>query len=504
MFSFFFSEDNQQYTKVNTIESNANTELKEIEPNEEIVKDIDSDEEYELKGKEEEIALYHSLKDITESRNSYTKKICLFMVSLVSLVLVVVFYMWNETTYKNNDWFEENIVRDVQEEEEIKTIWHYARKSSNLPKVKACIKTHKHTPQKMSLFLRNYLLKWGSEIEWYLEREFKADMQEYYDVGQIDKKEWDPKTFSYLGTSDCPPSWPRVHLVVRKQVVDFNKFNFGALKISMGDEKCAMKVKAKDDPTRTGLRQYYDIDLNKYMKWIPLGPRFEWRPVEPNEVIPINERKISWNFLGSVTSKSREFMIQTFRNSKTRAKYRWIDDGILRFTRTWAKFIAKHAKYQKPMDYRSTLLNSVFTFVASGSSPEAFRLYEAIDAGSIPVFSIDISYRTAGCKHAFDPFIKSKAPFVWVNGWQEAPRVLDKLLKDKKTLKQMQHELIKWRAEFWNNVTRDVDCEVMTYFTKYKPDAVLLNELSVNGTIDLKRFCDNRKLPDFNKFILPN
>lgn len=269
----------------------------------------------------------------------------------------------------------------------------------------------------------------------------------------------------------------------------------------MGDEFCVFSkgLRSRNDSSRTAFRQYYNEKTADRVKWLPLGPRFEWKPIMPEESIPINERSIPFNFMGSRTSHSREVLGKIFESKSMIQKYPWIEKGVLNMKNKWTKYLTDTKHYSKPADYRNTLLNSVFTFVASGQSPEAFRVYEAIDAGSIPVFSFDRSYFNAGCKNSFAPFINSNAPFVWVNGWETAPEILDSLLKDKKKIERMQLDLLQWRAKFWNNITRDIDCEVMTYFQKYSPDSALINEQSIDGKVDLDRFCGERKLPDFPK-----
>lgn len=136
-----------------------------------------------------------------------------------------------------------------------------------------------------------------------------------------------------------------------------------------------------------------------------------------------------------------------------------------------------------------------------GNAPESFRIYEAIDAASIPVMSLDKSYTSHMCNNAFRPFIDSGAPFLYVNDWSEAVEKMDHLLKNKNLLEKMQLDLIKWRAEFWNNVTTKLECEVMTYFDKYRQDAVFLNNQSIHGKVDLKRFCGKRKLPRFPSYF---
>jgi hypothetical protein len=98
--------------------------------------------------------------------------------------------------------------------------------------------------------------------------------------------------------------------------------------------------------------------------------------------------------------------------------------------------------------YRRALLESVFTLCPAGHAPETFRLFEAAEAGSIPIVDyISGSERPGGgglleggafavrerrrrlkakaaatatgqCEDPMRPFRDSNAPFLWVANWE--------------------------------------------------------------------------------------
>jgi hypothetical protein len=59
-----------------------------------------------------------------------------------------------------------------------------------------------------------------------------------------------------------------------------------------------------------------------------------------------------------------------------------------------------------------------------GKNPESFRIYEVVEAGSIPILALDKEYESHSCKNAFLPLIKYDAPFVFLKDWKQLPKTL--------------------------------------------------------------------------------
>jgi hypothetical protein len=68
-----------------------------------------------------------------------------------------------------------------------------------------------------------------------------------------------------------------------------------------------------------------------------------------------------------------------------------------------------------PVSYASYLASSRFALVPSGNSPETIRLYDALEAGAIPIM-LDAPFVRA--REALD-----SPPFVFLNAWRELPDV---------------------------------------------------------------------------------
>jgi len=79
-------------------------------------------------------------------------------------------------------------------------------------------------------------------------------------------------------------------------------------------------------------------------------------------------------------------------------------------------------------EYAHVLLSSAFTLSPSGHNPECFRIFEAIEAGSIPVVALDDEYDKHACPNALGKMIDTGAPFIILNTWTELPKRLDELL----------------------------------------------------------------------------
>ena len=96
--------------------------------------------------------------------------------------------------------------------------------------------------------------------------------------------------------------------------------------------------------------------------------------------------------------------------------------GMLSYLKTiekWSGSYSAEAGYMTPTRYRDELRNSVYTLVPAGHSPECFRLWEAIQQGSIPIVEhIKYEDEDAACRLPLTPFERSGAPIVYLDSWE--------------------------------------------------------------------------------------
>ena len=256
---------------------------------------------------------------------------------------------------------------------------------------------------------------------------------------------------------ECDPeTMPTIHLLERIKNFQHERFeqvltngiNYYDVLVATGDEFC----RAKGTFNRAHFRNYWGpLVTNSSMRtpiYIPLGPREEFERVLPREVRLVKERRYLFNFLGSLTSMARRSLVRILRSPKLKASGK----NFVHVVSKWSKKLTKMNGYVPPPQYKQVLLNSIFTLAPQGHSPEAFRIFEACEAGSIPIVVIDHHYRKHECKGSYMPLIRQGAPFVFLNSWQELPLFMEYISKDHKRLQQMQADVMAWYAEFMRKV----------------------------------------------------
>ena len=95
----------------------------------------------------------------------------------------------------------------------------------------------------------------------------------------------------------------------------------------------------------------------------------------------------------------------------------------------------------------------------AGYNPECFRIYEAVEAGSIPVLVLDDAYHKHPCGESFTPLVDSGAPFVFLKKWDELATALQGLLAAPVELERRQREMMEWRDHFWKQVATPTGLE---------------------------------------------
>mmetsp|Transcript_6135 Transcript_6135/g.15627 ORF Transcript_6135/g.15627 Transcript_6135/m.15627 type:complete len:551 (+) Transcript_6135:84-1736(+) len=252
-----------------------------------------------------------------------------------------------------------------------------------------------------------------------------------------------------------PDTMPTVHLLERiknfgherfEQVLQHGTENYDVL-VATGDEFC----RATNTFNRAHFRMYSgDKVVNSSLEtpiYLPLGPREEFERVSPADVKLVSERQYVFNFLGSLTSPARTELVQQLKTSRLKAM-----KSFLHVIQKWGKKLTKENGYMPPATYKQVLLSSIFTLCPQGHNPEAFRIYEACEAGSIPIVVLDGFYRTHECNTAYGPLIKQGAPFVFLNGWHELPGFLEIMLANPARLQQMQADVMAWYGKFMQKV----------------------------------------------------
>ena len=288
--------------------------------------------------------------------------------------------------------------------------------------------------------------------------------------------------YRYVVKDVCPWDWPRVRLisyvkccetltkVTRSINAAINQFD---VVIVTGDEYCAVT------DSRPQFRQYHGTQVistaknftslknwrpipelmeqngTRFPLYIPLGPREEFlqERIQPHEIASASSRKFLYNFLGSMTSYSRQILKRVVTRDLATPQNQERFPASIHITDRWHIKVTKSNGYVEPDEYKRVLLNSVFTLCPTGHNPEAYRIYEALEAGSIPILAIDQWYERAKCDQAFKPFIEAKAPFVYLTrGWRQLQTFLDRRGKNSTWIQEKQKACIEW-YKWWMKST---------------------------------------------------
>jgi len=253
---------------------------------------------------------------------------------------------------------------------------------------------------------------------------------------------WEDRRVRLISYVKCCESLPKVTRHVNAAVTEFD------VVIVTGDEYCYV------EDGRSQYRQYWgsqlmgvarnvtviegykpskemmDLEGIRYPLYIPLGPREEFLQVRINQekdVLPPGKRTYVYNFLGSMTSWSRTVLKRVVARDLATPENQQKYPSFVHITDKWHIKVTKSNGYIEPEDYKKVLLNSVFTLCPTGHNPEAYRIYEALEAGSIPILAIDPWYERARCTDAFKPFKEAGAPFIYLNGgWKQLESFLEK------------------------------------------------------------------------------
>ena len=122
----------------------------------------------------------------------------------------------------------------------------------------------------------------------------------------------------------------------------------------------------------------------------------------------------------------------------------------------------------RPDVYQEILLDSIFTLSPSGHNPETFRLYEAAEAGSIPIVDNTNALNSEiACNDPWIPFIYSGAPFVWIQNWDNIESILQQLhAEGHAALEIRQRQLRSWYSHFIHAGTLAVESTIRAHETQ--------------------------------------
>lgn len=89
---------------------------------------------------------------------------------------------------------------------------------------------------------------------------------------------------------------------------------------------------------------------------------------------------------------------------------------------------------------------------------ECYRIYEACEAGSIPIVEDWKSEPgEKSCLNSLEPFKVSGAPFIYIKDWATLPDLISELIRDPEELMMRQIKLMEWYRAFTTRTITDFE-----------------------------------------------
>ncbi|KAL7435658.1 hypothetical protein ACHAXH_005413 [Discostella pseudostelligera] len=182
---------------------------------------------------------------------------------------------------------------------------------------------------------------------------------------------------------------------------------------------------------------------------------------------PPSSRRYAFNAIFSmVTSKGRRYLAdelaRTVHNYTlpiyTSISWRWASLTEVDAVDTGIK------NKLSPHSYTEVLLDSIFTLSPAGHNPECFRMFEAVEAGSIPVLVKDDLYASTYVRGACLESLQHwrDAPILVLDSWDDLYPTVVRLLGDLEALHKMQRDLGEWYEGYMRKIVRDFEDFLMT------------------------------------------
>ena len=195
--------------------------------------------------------------------------------------------------------------------------------------------------------------------------------------------------------------------------------------------------------------------------YLPLGPRRDaWRS--------LRERRGAAGFVPRVASERRYAFNAVFSVSthKTRGKLagvlasRAAADPLPAFANLAEEWTAAvddpRSQQLDSRSYATVLLDSAFTLAPAGHNPECFRLFEAADAGSIPVLlRADLHGGPRRCGSSLEGW--RDAPLLVLESWSDLHSAIGALVADPAALDARQERLRGWYEGYMRRIVAEFE-----------------------------------------------
>lgn len=203
------------------------------------------------------------------------------------------------------------------------------------------------------------------------------------------------------------------------------------------------------------VREYYTA-THPGKGYLPLGPRADsWASFQKLQGNPkfrikqASKRKYAFNAIFSRSTNGARSKLAGIIDQNR-------DESSLKIytvmAEKWASDVNNPLTAQLDTNsYIRVALDSIFTLSPAGHNPECFRLFEAVEAGSIPVITeSDLYHSPALCKEALRHW--HDAPIVVLESWDSIFAEIEALMADEEKLNEMQVNLRMWYDDYLREI----------------------------------------------------
>jgi hypothetical protein len=231
--------------------------------------------------------------------------------------------------------------------------------------------------------------------------------------------------------------WERVKDLINEKLDALNKDNKKVILLHISDEFCNDNLEIYEHPAvKLVVRNYIrEIKSSKKIITIPLG-YVNNRSLKGN-FKKLSERKYTWSFAGSVDKVGRTEMLQ---------KLCIIEPNKLKLLQTWSTPTKEEA-----LEYKTTLNESKFIPCPKGMNYETFRVYEALEAGCIP-----ICVGTGSSEHKVYEQLIGNGVILMAQDWAAAANIINQINSNMSILDQLQDNLTKYWMSRKINITGEI------------------------------------------------
>jgi len=212
-------------------------------------------------------------------------------------------------------------------------------------------------------------------------------------------------------------------------------------------------------------RQYYHYrQIEAFgadsMRFVPLGSRGEFPDSPPDQLVPAPKRTYVYSYMAAITDGTRA-KVHTLLANDTVIKPA---SRFIHVSQSWHGS-ANNEEYVSPERYHEVMQQSAFSICPKGHSVEQFRIYEAIESGSIPVMEKKGDYLS---QHLPPEYMES--PMLLLDSWDDVVPKMTELWSNPQALRQKQLDLISWFDKYMRDKTRELEDVLIARGKEGSPD----------------------------------